>query len=185
MYVPAFPQTSFPLIEGTGSNWIWWLILWSTGHVNNLYNTTFWAMVQKGGMSATAAEEELKGTLSSDKNEILFSRFGVNYNNEPDMYRKGSVVYRKYEVEDATMPPGLGAHSEIEEARPEQPGEGVKTEAPEIAVTSRTQADKIRKERAKAKVMVSHTDLIKDEFWERRPWILSGTPGRPVPKEYS
>lgn len=33
-------------------------------------------------------------TLAKDKNEILFSRFGINYNNEPEMYKKGSVVFR-------------------------------------------------------------------------------------------
>lgn len=30
------------------------------GHINNLYNTTFWALQQKGGMSGTEAEKELK-----------------------------------------------------------------------------------------------------------------------------
>src|SRR5438045_8438415 len=35
-----------------------------------------------------------QGTLSSDKNEILYSKFKINYNNEPDMYKKGSVVFR-------------------------------------------------------------------------------------------
>lgn len=30
------------------------------GHINNLYNTTFWTMVQQGGMSNTDAEQELK-----------------------------------------------------------------------------------------------------------------------------
>lgn len=30
------------------------------GHINNLYNTTFWMMVLKGGMSNTDAEQELK-----------------------------------------------------------------------------------------------------------------------------
>lgn len=30
------------------------------GHINNLYNTTFWALQQKGEMSATEAEKELK-----------------------------------------------------------------------------------------------------------------------------
>ncbi|KIW81725.1 hypothetical protein Z517_04751 [Fonsecaea pedrosoi CBS 271.37] len=69
-------------------------------HINNLYNTTFWGLVQQGGMTHTAAEELLKGTLASDKNEILWSRFGINYNNEPEMYRKGSVVFREYRVED-------------------------------------------------------------------------------------
>ncbi|KAF2177692.1 Thg1-domain-containing protein [Zopfia rhizophila CBS 207.26] len=65
-------------------------------HVNNLYNTTFWALVQQGGMDARSAEKELVGTISSDKNEILFSRFGINYNNEPEIYKKGSVLYRDF-----------------------------------------------------------------------------------------
>ncbi|KAI5287382.1 hypothetical protein KEM52_001613, partial [Ascosphaera acerosa] len=65
-------------------------------HINNLYNTTFWSLVLQGGMENQEAEVALKGTLAADKNEILFSRFGINYNNEPEMYRKGSVVYREY-----------------------------------------------------------------------------------------
>lgn len=32
------------------------------------------------------------GTLSGDKNEILFSQFGINYNNEPEVFRKGTVL---------------------------------------------------------------------------------------------
>ena len=32
--------------------------------------------------------------MASDKNEILFSRFKINYNNEADMFRKGSTIYR-------------------------------------------------------------------------------------------
>jgi tRNA(His) guanylyltransferase len=35
-----------------------------------------------------------QGTVSSEKNEILFSQFGINYNNEPEMFKKGSVVFR-------------------------------------------------------------------------------------------
>ncbi|KAK4987336.1 tRNA-His guanylyltransferase [Elasticomyces elasticus] len=73
-------------------------------HINNLFNTTFWTMVQQGGMGATDAEQELKGTVSSDKNEILYSRFGINYNNEPEMYRKGSVVFRQLGAPVMTKP---------------------------------------------------------------------------------
>ncbi|KAF2476112.1 Thg1-domain-containing protein [Lindgomyces ingoldianus] len=65
-------------------------------HINNLYNTTFWALVQQGNMDARSAEQELAGTVSSEKNEILFSRFGINYNNEPDIFKKGSVLYRDF-----------------------------------------------------------------------------------------
>jgi len=63
-------------------------------HINNLYNTTFWSLVLKGGMNNQAAMERLKGTLSADKNEILFSQFEINYNNLPQVYRKGTVLYR-------------------------------------------------------------------------------------------
>lgn len=41
------------------------------------------------------AEQKLKGTLSGDKNEILFSQFAINYNTEPDMLRKGTVLVRR------------------------------------------------------------------------------------------
>jgi hypothetical protein len=35
-----------------------------------------------------------QGTLASDKNEILWSKFQINYNNEPEIFKKGSVVFR-------------------------------------------------------------------------------------------
>lgn len=43
---------------------------------------------------------------------------------------------------------------------------------------SKSQQDKLRKLRRKARVVVDHVDIIKDEFWDRRPWILSNTPGK-------
>ena len=64
-------------------------------HVNNLYNTTFWALVKLGDMTTTQAHEALKGTLSKDKNEILFSKFSINYNNEPAVYQRGTIAFRR------------------------------------------------------------------------------------------
>lgn len=64
-------------------------------HINNLYNTTFWALILKGGLDAREAETELQGTLAKDKNEILWGRFGINYNNEDEMFKKGSIVVRE------------------------------------------------------------------------------------------
>ncbi|KAF5270512.1 hypothetical protein FQA39_LY08390 [Lamprigera yunnana] len=64
-------------------------------HINNLYNTTFWALIQKGNLTNKEAEQRLSGSSSSDKNEILFSEFGINYNNEPLMYKKGTILLRK------------------------------------------------------------------------------------------
>lgn len=36
----------------------------------------------------------LQGTVSSDKNELLFSQFNINYNNLPQLYRKGTVLVK-------------------------------------------------------------------------------------------
>ncbi|KAL4917855.1 Thg1 C terminal domain-containing protein [Aspergillus aurantiobrunneus] len=141
-------------------------------HINNLYNTTFWMMVLHGGMSNTDAEHELKGTVSSDKNEILFKRFGINYNNEDDLYKKGSVVYRQYQLEETKAP----SDSKTPQSAGEEGG------APSQGTISKTQQEKLRKLRRKAQVVVEHVDIIKDEFWERRPWILSGKPGK-LPEE--
>ncbi|KAK6583515.1 hypothetical protein PZA11_004591 [Diplocarpon coronariae] len=155
------------------------------GHINNLYNTTFWALIQNGGFDAKGAEKELavsslvlggkirrvltlQGSLAADKNEILFSRFKVNYNNEPEIYKKGSVVFRDYEL----VEPG---------AAPEITDEGSVQTVEELAL-SKTQEEKDRKRRAKARITVHHVDIIRDEFWERRPWLLSNKPGK-IPKE--
>lgn len=64
-------------------------------HVNNLYNTTFWSLVLNGGLTNQAAEERLRGTLAADKNEILFTQFGINYNALDAMLRKGTILLRK------------------------------------------------------------------------------------------
>ncbi|KAH8323556.1 hypothetical protein KR067_013742 [Drosophila pandora] len=68
-------------------------------HVNNLYNTAFWKLVLDKGLSNQQAEERLRGTFSSDKNELLFQEFGINYNTLPAMYRKGTILLRKRVVD--------------------------------------------------------------------------------------
>uniref|UniRef100_A0A6P7GUR3 tRNA(His) guanylyltransferase n=1 Tax=Diabrotica virgifera virgifera TaxID=50390 RepID=A0A6P7GUR3_DIAVI len=64
-------------------------------HINNLYNTAFWALVLKGGSTNSEAEKTLSGTVSSEKHEILFTQFDINYNNEPVLYKKGTILLRK------------------------------------------------------------------------------------------
>ena len=49
------------------------------------------------------AQQELSGTLSADKNEILFSRFGINYNNEPEMYRKGTTLVSPFRTKSKKL----------------------------------------------------------------------------------
>ena len=63
-------------------------------HINCQYNTAFWALVQRGGLSRPAAQARLAGTKTADKNELLFSEFGINYAQLPPLHRRGSVLRR-------------------------------------------------------------------------------------------
>ncbi|OQO02035.1 hypothetical protein B0A48_12508 [Cryoendolithus antarcticus] len=126
-------------------------------HVNNLYNTTFWNLVQQGGMSQTDAEESLKGTLSGQKNEILYSKFSINYNNEPAICRKGTVMYRAYKTA-----PTNGAQLAQLDTR---------------GSLSKTQLEKAKKRSAKAEIKVENVDLIGVPFWDARPYILAPSRG--------
>ncbi|KAL9532592.1 tRNA(His) guanylyltransferase [Sphaerulina musiva] len=131
-------------------------------HINNLYNTTFWNLVLKGGMSGTEAEQELKGSVASDKNEILWSRFGVNYNQELEVWRKGTVMYRVYD--DV----GGGGGEEVTAS-----GDKMKKMKKGVDAKSKSQLEKERKRKMKAKIVQEHTDIIGDGFWEKRPYILA------------
>ncbi|XP_063838644.1 probable tRNA(His) guanylyltransferase [Ostrinia nubilalis] len=64
-------------------------------HINNLYNTTFWNLVLQGNLTPSQAEKRLCGTVSADKNEILFNEFKINYNSEPEMFKRGTLLMRK------------------------------------------------------------------------------------------
>ncbi|RYP17021.1 hypothetical protein DL765_004782 [Monosporascus sp. GIB2] len=52
----------------------------------------------------------------------------------------------------------------------------------EPVLQSKTQDENDKKRRTKARVVVEHLDIIKDEFWDRRPWLLSNKPGK-IPKQ--
>ncbi|KAL6767817.1 THG1 [Auxenochlorella protothecoides x Auxenochlorella symbiontica] len=100
-FLPGTPLLSTPMFDGRAvcypnlavlRDYLSWRQV--DTHINNLYNACFWALV-KGGMDQAAAHERLKGTLSSHKNELLFSEYGINYNEIPARFRKGSTLIRQ------------------------------------------------------------------------------------------
>ncbi|XP_017288488.1 probable tRNA(His) guanylyltransferase isoform X3 [Kryptolebias marmoratus] len=113
-------------------------------HINNLYNTVFWTLVQKGGLTTTQADDRLKGTLASDKNEILFSEFDINYNTESAINRKGTTLI--WEKRDETVIKRMKLPNEEEK---------------EVLVT-----------RSRRRVEAHHCDIIGDQFWDEHPDIL-------------
>ncbi|CAI5651637.1 putative tRNA(His) guanylyltransferase isoform X1 [Oreochromis niloticus] len=113
-------------------------------HINNLYNTLFWMLVQRKGLSTTQAEDRLKGTLAGDKNEILFTEFGINYNNESAVHKKGTTLI--WEKRDETIIKRIKLPNGEEKDMP---------------VT-----------RSRRRVEAYHCDLIGEQFWEEHPDIL-------------
>jgi len=113
-------------------------------HINNLYNVCFWKMVQEKGLSPAQSQDRLKGTLSSDKNELLSSQFNVNYNSLPELYRKGTVIIRPRKHSD-----------EVRERE--------KTKLTDF--TSHKKVDQ-------CSTVVLHVDIMANDFWEKYPHIL-------------
>lgn len=77
-------------------------------HINNMYNTCFWVLVQEGSRSRQEAEGELRGTFSRDKRDIL-KEFNREYDKEDALYRKGTIMYRdelQNEESEATQASG-------------------------------------------------------------------------------
>ncbi|KAK3728592.1 hypothetical protein QZH41_011676 [Actinostola sp. cb2023] len=116
-------------------------------HINNLYNTCFWNLVQKGGLTQKQAEEKLCGTVSSDKNELLFSEFEINYNNEPPIYRKGTVLF----WDQVSI-------SQVDETS-----------------NQTNQQTEQKSKKTRRKVTTHHVDIIGDEFWEEHSDIILGS----------
>ncbi|KAK7461705.1 tRNA-His guanylyltransferase [Stygiomarasmius scandens] len=155
-------------------------------HINNLYNTTFWALVQQGGQTTTEAHATLRETVSKDKNEILFSRFGINYNEIIPRYRKGSVFVRT-EIEDNVVvnsdnqnqPAKEHTEEKVEvdsdnQGEPKEHIEDEQKSARELVLKKRLER-KEKKKKTKnppTKLELLHCDVIKDEFWAKYPQIL-------------
>lgn len=165
-------------------------------HVNNLFNSAFWCLVQRGGRERAQAEKELRGTSAADKNELLFAG-GVNYNEEPAIFRKGSVMVRlkkgKGKVEKKS---GSGRERKIVVEREEcvecpesnmlgkaeelggsgQMSNGSDSVSLDSSVTigctcCAQSADDTSKFSA-VNVVLCHADIIRNAFWNRHPNIL-------------
>ncbi|PWN30335.1 tRNAHis guanylyltransferase [Jaminaea rosea] len=128
-------------------------------HVNNLYNTTFWACVLRGGVTEREAHERLRGTVSAQKNEMLFSEFGINYEREEAMFRKGTtLVWTQEEANETTTQPAEDVHDGL------------------VSSPKGSQQNK-RKVKMKRRLRTLHVDIIGDAFW------LEGTAALPATAE--
>lgn len=142
-------------------------------HINNLFNTTFWALIQLGGMSTQEAERLLKGTLSKDKHEILFSQFGINYNNELEMFRKGSLLANANKVTHTHLYSDASGGIFTKKSR----GSGFALST--VPDNAGNQTEKKENELSDTTVVAIHEDIIGDQFWNQNPQILGHSDSDP------
>ena len=110
--------------------------------------------------SGVLTSRRVQGTDSKHKHELLYSRFGTNYNDLPEQFRKGSVLVRmRIEAEDAKI--GFTASLETEADTLADPNAVVKSGRRPKAYEGLT-----------GEVVVSYEDIIGDRFWDVRPWLL-------------
>ena len=102
----------------------------------------------------------VQGTDSKAKNELLFSRFAINYNDLPQQYRKGSVLAR---APAEAEPPGPTEEENV----------GIKGSPDEVRPGRQRKEKPARPyEGLTGEVRVLHVDIIRDHFWDDRPWLL-------------
>ncbi len=146
-------------------------------HINDLYNTTFWALVQEGKISKDEAHQKLKGTLSNDKNEILFSQFNINYNNQPEVYKKGSLIIRVKKPASIRPPKQIENKENEEEVKKKieeinKKNEEFLEKCDKLYKTDELlyKDDKFMEEKIKelkGQIYISHMDVVKDDFWNK------------------
>ncbi|KAK1442103.1 tRNAHis guanylyltransferase Thg1 superfamily protein [Babesia gibsoni] len=62
-------------------------------HINTQYNICFWCLVADG-KNPDEAYKWLKHTNKGEKNEYIYQSRGINYNNLPRLFRKGTTLVR-------------------------------------------------------------------------------------------
>ena len=140
-------------------------------------------------------------TNSSGKNELLFSQFGINYNNEPEQFRKGTVLVRaplatpgiESGHTGGLLPPvpdassthtSLAADTSDHTLETQTVGHSahstVSTHSTEIPTAKPTSegASRVggrggnRKHSPPTQVLRLHCDIVRDTFWDLHPFIL-------------
>jgi tRNA(His) guanylyltransferase len=186
LYPPAFDARCicFPVVANLRDYLSW---RQTDCHINHLYNVCFHALVSRAGETPAAAEAALNGTVAAGKQELLFSRFSLNYNDEPAVFRKGTVVLRRPRREppapqaprepaphreaaaacadtECDVAPGADAGSALTPIgqRDEPPPLPPRPDDPEQSKRGTTKP-----------LLIAHDDIIGSRFWDENP-VLRG-----------
>ncbi|KAI9296455.1 putative tRNAHis guanylyltransferase [Neoconidiobolus thromboides FSU 785] len=144
-------------------------------HINNLYNYCFWKLVESG-VSNKKAQEYLKDTVSSDKNELLFTKFNINYSKLPEMHRKGSVIFKPkivkkiHERKNLTMSSN-GTNNNPEKILKLEEAENTELTPNDVRIIN-NEVETAKSILKPGKVTIHHIDIISKKFWDEHNYLL-------------
>lgn len=107
--------------------------------------------------------------MASDKHEILFSNFKINYNNEAEIFKKGTFLYRQPDAPLNVHGKPTNATQKASEIDPVSADFEAKSPSREKKSTKPGRGTSV----IKTSVVVDHVDIIQEKFWSEKPWILS------------
>ena len=117
-----------------------------------------------------------KGHDSFTKKEILFSASGISHNNEPEIFRKGSIIYCNICISgDGMFRLPLRSHRITMHRIPLPKIYLIKTRLTPWYL----RVERRRKASEELRLIsreIEHVDLISDTFWEKKPWLFTGKP---------
>jgi len=176
-YVPSF-DARIVLYPGTREVRDYFSWRQADTHINNLYNTTFWALIHQGGQSKKDAHESLRGTESGQKHDILFSQFGINYSALPLRYRKGSVLVREQlsngdiDASEISLQdvPRTNSYGSIASSNLTAIGSENGVVSPTMTMSRSHGNHRTRQEATR--IALLHCDIMGEDFWKHRPYLL-------------
>ena len=141
-------------------------------HINHLHNLTNTHMRRRSSHPTGAAvEAELSALDSSGKNELLWREFGVNYNDEKAVYRKGSIVvwerYSKGDKADELKEAAAEDETAVQQQTSEQQVAAALEEVGAVEGAARSSPARQRR-----RCVVLHEDLITAPFFTLHPGII-------------
>ncbi|GAW79369.1 hypothetical protein, conserved [Plasmodium gonderi] len=144
-------------------------------HINTQYNECFWNLIQKANYSKDEAYKFLLTTQKKEKNELLFSRFGINYNDLPEIFRRGSIIIRNSAAN--TTRAEVNTDIAIDCVEKQKQGRGdedlkapIVEEKRDDAFTMYTPTKQTKE--SMTKLILSHENLVCDRFWNKYGFVF-------------
>ena len=144
-------------------------------HINHLYNLCYTNMRARSTQpTPSAVEAELSAMDSAAKNEMLWREFAINYNEQPPVYRKGSILLWERYSKDDERRAGEGEQQHAADALAGQQHADEPADAEGEAAAAAADGLAVRSSRARQRrrCVLLHEDLITAPFFVLHPGII-------------